>query len=195
MQALGLKRPLLSLHKFNERSREERIISELADGKKVALVSDAGSPGISDPGGALVESVWEAGYRVESVPGPCAVIAGMGISGFAGDRFHFLGFLPVKRGQRAKMLDAAVSMECPVVIYESPYRILKLMDELNQRVPDRWVVVCRELTKKFEEAVRGSVVDVEERLKSKKPRGEYVVVLDVPPRKRSSREKDLSSRI
>ena len=120
------------------------------------MVCDAGTPGISDPGDRLVRAVWEAGYRVEVIPGPCAAIAALAGSGLPAGEFHFIGFLPVKPGRRAKTLERLSRLEGTVVIYESPYRIQKLAEELIQWFAEREIVVCRELTKKFEEVIRGT---------------------------------------
>ena len=177
LKAYGLKRPLLSLHKFNERSREERVLDELGQGRVLALVSDAGSPGVCDPGARLVAAVWNAGFRVEAIPGACALICALTTAGFSGSDFYFGGFLPIKSGQRGKRLAQLAELSCSVVLYESPYRVLKLMAELVERFPGRQVAVCRELTKKFEEIQRGPVEAVNEQMKTRKPRGEYVVVL------------------
>lgn len=177
LKAYEINRPLLSLHKFNERSRQERVIAELQGEKTVALISDAGTPGISDPGSRLAGAVWESGFRVESIPGACAVIAGLSICGLNCDQFYFVGFLPIKSGQRARLLERVCSLQCAIVFYESPYRIPKLLPELKEWFPSREVAVCRELTKRFEEVVRGPVEKVVEALQDRKPRGEYVVII------------------
>src|SRR5947207_84298 len=150
-----ISKPLLSYFQFNEAKRSEEIIGRLGRREKVALVTDAGSPGISDPGERVVRAAIAAGFRVESVPGPSALVAALTASGLPADEFHFIGFLPHKSGQRRKKLEALKSVEGTLVLYESPYRIEKLLTELSDIFPDRQVVLARELTKKFEEFLRG----------------------------------------
>src|SRR5262249_49479676 len=146
-----ISKPLLSYFQFNEAKRSEEILARLAGGEKVALVTDAGSPGISDPGERVVRAAIAAGHRVESVPGPSALVAALTASGLPTDEFHFIGFLPHKSGQRRKMLEGLKESPATIVLYESPYRIEKLLGELQELYPDRRVVLARELTKKFEE--------------------------------------------
>src|ERR1043166_5685983 len=127
----GISRPLLSYFQFNEAKRSEEIIGRLARGEKVALVTDAGSPGISDPGERVVKAAIAAGFRVEPVPAPCALVAGLTASALPTDEFHCVGFLPDKSGQRLKRLQSLAGVEGTLVLYESPYRIEKLLGELN----------------------------------------------------------------
>ncbi|MCS1410787.1 MAG: Ribosomal RNA small subunit methyltransferase I [Verrucomicrobia subdivision 3 bacterium] len=177
LKSYDVRKPLLSYHRFNERGRQNRVIEYLHDGSTVALVSDAGTPGISDPGVRLTRTVWEAGYRVEVVPGPCAAVAALASSGLSTEEFHFVGFLPVKQGQRRKTLERLSLLPGTVVLYESPYRILKLIEELNRLFAERKLVVCRELTKRFEEVIRGTVAEVRGKLMKRKPKGEFVVMI------------------
>ena len=149
----------------------------LEQGGTVALVSDAGSPGISDPGQRVVEAVLAAGQRVEPVPGACALIAALTASGLPTDEFHFCGFLPVKSGQRAKRLAKLLDLPGTLALYESPYRITKLLGELAELAPAREVVLARELTKKFEQIQRGTAMELLERYGEKKPKGEFVVLV------------------
>src|SRR5215469_7772839 len=144
-----ISKPLLSYFQFNEAKRSEEIIERLKRGEKVALVTDAGSPGISDPGERVVKAASEAGFRVEAVPGPCALVAALTASGLPTEEFHFIGFLPHKSGQRRRKLENLKEVPGTLVLYESPYRIEKLLDELNEIIPERQVVMARELTKKF----------------------------------------------
>src|SRR5256712_11352874 len=155
LRQFGISKTLLSYFKFNEARRSEEIIERLRRGEKVALVTDAGSPGISDPGERVVKAALAAGFRVEPVPGPSAVIAALTASGLPTEEFHFIGFLPHKSGQRRKQLQALADVPGTLVLYESPYRIEKLLIELNEFFPDRQVILARELTKKFEEFLRG----------------------------------------
>lgn len=175
-----ISRPLLSYFQFNEAKRSEEIIERLGRGQKVALVTDAGSPGISDPGERVVKAAIAAGFRVESVPGPCALIAGLTASGLPTDEFHFIGFLPHKSGQRRNKLESLKAFDGTLVLYESPYRIEKLLAELNEVFPDRQVVLARELTKKFEEYLRGKPAELVELTKQRSLKGEFVVILSPP---------------
>ena len=126
----------------------------------MALVTDAGSPGISDPGERVVRAAIAAGFRVESVPGPCALVAAITASGLATEEFHFVGFLPHKSGQRRNKLESLKGIAGTLVFYESPYRIEKLLLELAEVFPERQVVLARELTKKFEEFLRGRPAEI-----------------------------------
>ena len=180
LKHFGISKPLLSYFQFNEAKRSEEIIGRLARGEKVALVTDAGSPGISDPGERVVKAAIAAGFRVESVPGPSALVAALTASGLPTEEFHFIGFLAHKSGQRRKKLEALRSFEGTLVLYESPYRIEKLLIELNDIFPDRQVVLARELTKKFEEFLRGKPQELLEVLKKRSLKGEFVVMVAGP---------------
>jgi 16S rRNA (cytidine1402-2'-O)-methyltransferase len=172
-----ISRPLLSYFQFNEARRSEEILERLARGEKVALVTDAGSPGISDPGERVVQAAIAAGFRVEAVPGPCALIAALTASGLPADEFHFVGFLPHKSGQRRNRLEALKLVGGTLVLYESPYRIGKLLGELQEVFPERNVVLARELTKKFEEYLRGKPGELLEATKQRSLKGEFVVLI------------------
>jgi 16S rRNA (cytidine1402-2'-O)-methyltransferase len=173
----GISRPILSYFRFNEAKRSEEILERLRRGEKVALVTDAGTPGISDPGERVVRAAVGAGFRVESVPGPCALVAALTASGLPTGEFHFIGFLPVKAGQRRKRLEGLRSVPGTLIFYESPYRVEKLVAELAELYPDCMVVLARELTKKFEEYLRGRPADLVARLKMRSIKGEFVVLV------------------
>jgi len=177
LKRLGLAKRQVSTHKFNEAKRSSEIISLLLNGGTVTLVCDAGSPGICDPGQRVVEAVLAAHQRVESVPGACALITGLTASGLATDEFHFCGFLPVKSGRRAKRLAQLLSFPGTLALYESPYRVVKLLKELDQNAPSRQIVLARELTKKFEQFQRGSASELLEFYRERKPKGEFVVLV------------------
>ena len=177
LKRLRLVKRQVSTHKFNEAKRSGEIISMLEQGGTVALVSDAGSPGISDPGQRVVEAVLAAGLRVEPVPGACALIAALTASGLPTDEFHFYGFLPVKSGQRTRRLGKLLDLPGTLALYESPYRITKLLGELAELAPAREVVLARELTKKFEQIQRGTATELLQRYGEKKPKGEFVVLV------------------
>jgi 16S rRNA (cytidine1402-2'-O)-methyltransferase len=172
-----ISKPLLSCFHFNEARRSEELIERLRRGEKVALVSDAGSPGISDPGQRVVRAVLAAGLRVEAVPGPCALVAALTASGLPTDEFHFLGFLPHKSGQRRNQLEALKSVPGTLALYESPYRVPKLLAELNEVFPGRPVVLARELTKKFEEFLRGTPAELLAATAQRSLKGEFVVLV------------------
>jgi 16S rRNA (cytidine1402-2'-O)-methyltransferase len=172
-----ISKPLLSYFQFNEAKRSEEILERLRHGEKVALVTDAGSPGISDPGERVVKAAVANGFRVEAVPGPSAMVAALTASGLPTNQFHFIGFLPHKSGQRRKMLEGLKTLTSTLVIYESPYRIEKLLAELQELYPNRQVVLARELTKKFEEYLRGAPAELLQHFKQRAVRGEFVVLI------------------
>ncbi len=181
LKHFGISKPLLSYFQFNEAKRSEEIIERLRRGEKVALVTDAGSPGISDPGERVVKAALEAGLRVEAIPGACALIAALTASGLPTEEFHFIGFLPHKSGQRRKQLEQLKAFDGTLILYESPYRIEKLLTELNEVFPERGVVLARELTKKFEEFLRGTPHELLEILKKRSLKGEFVVLVEGAP--------------
>jgi 16S rRNA (cytidine1402-2'-O)-methyltransferase len=172
-----ISKPLLSYFQFNEARRSEEIIERLRCGEKVALVTDAGSPGISDPGERVVKAAIAAGFRVEAVVGACALIGALTASGLPTEEFHFVGFLPHKSGQRRNQLEALKTVPGTLVFYESPYRIEKLFGELHEVYPDRDVVLARELTKKFEEFLRGKPAELLAIAQKRSLKGEFVVLV------------------
>jgi 16S rRNA (cytidine1402-2'-O)-methyltransferase len=172
-----ISKPLLSYFQFNEAKRSEEIIERLRRGEKVALVTDAGSPGISDPGERVVKAAIAAGFRVEAVAGPCALVAALTASGLPAGEFHFTGFLPHKSGQRRNKLESLKGVKATLVFYESPYRIEKLLGELIEVFPERDVVLARELTKKFEEFLRGKPAQLLEIAQKRSLKGEFVVLV------------------
>jgi 16S rRNA (cytidine1402-2'-O)-methyltransferase len=177
LKHFGISKPLASYFKWNEARRSEEILERLKRGEKIALVTDAGSPGISDPGERVVKAAIEHGFRVEPVPGPSALVAALTASGLATDEFHFIGFLPHKPGQRRKQLEKLKQFEGTLVLYESPYRIARLLGELKQVFGERKLVLARELTKKFEEFLRGTADELLERITSRGAKGEFVVLV------------------
>lgn len=177
LRHFGLSKPMLSYFQFNEAKRSEEILARLGRGEKVALVTDAGSPGISDPGERVVKAALAAGYRVEAVPGACALVAALTASGLPADEFHFVGFLPHKSGQRRNRLESLRAMTGTLIFYESPYRIEKLLGELNEVWPERDVVLARELTKKFEEYLRGKPAELLALAQKRSLKGEFVVLV------------------
>jgi 16S rRNA (cytidine1402-2'-O)-methyltransferase len=180
LKHFGISKPLLSYFQFNEAKRSEEILERLKRGEKVALVTDAGSPGISDPGERVVKAAVAAGFRVEAVVGPCALVGALTASGLPAEEFHFAGFLPHKSGQRRNRLESLKAVPGTLVLYESPYRIEKLLGELNEVFPGYNVVLARELTKKFEEFLRGSPAQLLEIAQKRTLKGEFVVLISPP---------------
>ena len=181
-----IEKPLISYHQHSKLEKINQIIDLLKQGKNLALVSDAGTPGISDPGNKLIEKVIESladKVKIIPIPGPSALVCAASVSGFPMDRFLFLGFPPSKR-KRKKFFEEIVKSKYPVILYESPYRILKTLKELyevetklntKQKLN---IVVCRELTKKFETIYRGKIEGVAEKIKNDKIKGEFVVIIN-----------------
>ncbi len=180
LKHFGISKPLLSCFQFNEAKRSGEILDRLRRGETVALVTDAGSPGISDPGERVVQAVVAAGLRVEPVPGPCALVAALTASGLPAEEFHFVGFLPHKPGRRRKKLEELRSSTATVVLYESPYRMERLLRELQELFPDRRVALARELTKKFEEFQRGTPAELLAAMADRAWRGEFVALIAPP---------------
>jgi 16S rRNA (cytidine1402-2'-O)-methyltransferase len=175
----GIAARTVALHEHNERVATARLLSALAEGKNVALVSDAGTPAISDPGALLVAAAHQAGVRVVPVPGPSAALAAFSASGFAANRFLFVGFLPSARTARRKALQA-LEAACPVVLYEAPHRVADTVEDLAERFGGaRQLLIARELTKKFEEIVRLPLAEARDWLRADAHRqqGEFVLVL------------------
>jgi 16S rRNA (cytidine1402-2'-O)-methyltransferase len=175
--AYGIQKPLCSYYEYNKVVRGEYLLGFLKAGKSVALVSDAGTPGISDPGFNLIRSVLAAGLPVVPVPGPTALISALSVSGFPANRFFFEGFLPVKSAARKKRIKELAGLKTTIVAYESPHRILSALDEMGDILGRRPVAVAREITKKFEEVLRGDAASVAGQLRRHpRPKGEFVVI-------------------
>ena len=175
----GIETPTTALHEHNERAVAGRLIEALREGRSIALVSDAGTPGLSDPGALLVERAHRAGIRVSPLPGPSAAAAAFSAAGFAADRCLFAGFLPAAAGARRKALEA-LDLPYPVILFEAPHRIADTLQDLAARFgPAREIVVARELTKKFEEVVRLSLAQAPGWLSAQPHRtqGEFVLVI------------------
>ncbi len=175
-QRYNINTPLTSYYEYNKAVKGDYLLKVLREGKHIALVSDAGTPGISDPGFSLIRSVLEAGIKVVSIPGPTALISALSISGFPTNKFIFEGFLPIKSGARKKRLARLKDLGVTVVLYESPHRILKTLQDMLEVLGNRQAVLVREVTKKFEEVIRGDIESLIEGLRASKPRGEFVVI-------------------
>lgn len=177
----GIKKPLISYWGEKEKLKAAETIQRLKEGRNVALISDAGTPGISDPGTLLIQKAIEEGIAVVPVPGPSAVIAALSLSGFCTREFTFFGFLPARPGQRKKMLSQICREQRTLVFYEAPHRLLASMADLADVMGDRPAVVIKELTKYHEEVLRGTVSDIGKRLEQSTIAGEYVIVLQGRP--------------
>ena len=178
LQKLGIKRPLVSYHDHNERGRSSQIVERLKAGEDAALVSDAGTPTISDPGYRLVRACREEELAVLAVPGASALLAALSISGLPTDRFCFEGFLPPKGKKREDRVSRILGSDCTSIIYESPHRLLKLVNSIATIDPEREIVITRELTKRYEEALHGPSSELEQQLVQRKSiKGEIVVLI------------------
>jgi 16S rRNA (cytidine1402-2'-O)-methyltransferase len=191
LEHFGIPATTVSLFEHNERVRVPALLRRLQDGESVAVVTDAGSPGIADPGYPLVRAAVEAGIRVESIPGPSAVIAALQVSGLPTDAFTFVGFLPVKPGARRRRLEELSERRETVVAFESPHRIEATLEDLEAAWGERPIALARELTKTFEQVLRGTAREVRAALVPEKRRGEMVLVLGGRTRsERAGRSRD-----
>jgi 16S rRNA (cytidine1402-2'-O)-methyltransferase len=187
-----VRKPLVSYHQFSEARRSAEFLQHFADGKSIALVSDAGMPGVSDPGERLVREAVAAGVLVEVIPGPSAPVVALAGSGFPMVPYYFGGFLPVKSGQRRKELARAAARECTSVYFESPHRVVRMLEDAVAEIPHMRLCAARELTKKFEEFRRGSPAELLAHFQAHEPRGEFCIVM-APPDKRAKAESDEAS--
>ena len=177
LKHLGIEKKLYSHHKFNEHATAASVAEAIGEGRTIALVSDAGTPGISDPGFLLVRTCVEAGIEVETLPGATALIPALVQSGFPCDRFCFEGFLPQKKGRTKRLMELSEEPRS-IIFYESPFRVVKCLEQLAEIFgADRKVSVSRELTKKFEQTVRGTIAEVLEYFREHEPKGEFVIVV------------------
>lgn len=178
LKHFGIDKKLTSHHKFNEHKSLPGLISRLKSGSLAALISDAGTPGISDPGFLLVRACIENGIEVECLPGPTALIPALAVSGLPADRFVFEGFLPQKKG-RQKRVNALADESRTMIFYESPFRLVKLLKQLSDAMgQERRACVCRELSKFFEEIKRGTLAELQQYYDQHPPKGEIVVVVE-----------------
>ena len=173
----NIKKPMISLHEHNEESRTADLVEEIAGGKSVVLITDAGTPGISDPGFRLIRACRERGLAVDVLPGPSAVITALVGSGLPTNAFYFGGFVPVKSGRRRAELERAVLRPETSVYFESPHRLVKTIQVLAEVAPEADVCVARELTKRFEEYRRGTPAELRAHYESRPPKGEITLVI------------------
>ncbi len=174
----GIRKAMVSYHEHNERRRTPQLIAHLREGRSVALLSDAGTPGISDPGYELVRACVAEGIPVVPVPGPSALLAALVVSGLPVDRFLFGGFVPRKAGERRSFFEELKSVRATLVFFESPERLLETLRDLREGMGDRRLAVCRELTKLHEEVFRGTVTEAIAHLEAHPPRGEITLVVE-----------------
>jgi 16S rRNA (cytidine1402-2'-O)-methyltransferase len=177
LKHLGIKKPFVSYHEHNEAIRTPELVEGLVRGENVALITDAGTPGVSDPGFRLIRECIKRGVPFTIIPGPSSILTALVGSGFSTDRFSFGGFLPVKSGQRERELRAAAERDETTIFFESPYRLIKTLVACTDVMPDRQVCVARELTKKFEEFRRGTAADLLAHYQMHPPKGEIVFVI------------------
>jgi len=182
-QRHDIQTPLTSYHKFNEAQRTESLVQRIQEGQAIALVSDSGMPTISDPGVRLIQACREAQLTITPIPGPTALATALACSGLPHTGFTFIGFLPPKSGGRQRELTRWADHSLPVILYESPHRLLKLMTEIEQHLgPDRRLFIARELTKKHEELLEGSPAEITAAFENRTVKGELVVILHpLPP--------------
>lgn len=173
-----IKVPMTSYHEFNKIDKAYQLIEKLQEGQNIAYITDAGTPGISDPGEELVKLCYEAGIQVISLPGASACVTALTVSGLATRRFAFEAFLPRDKKKRGIVLEELKTETRTIIIYEAPHHLLHTLEELYQTLGNRRVSVCRELTKKYEEVLRSTIADVISFYKNEQPRGEYVIVIE-----------------
>jgi len=173
-----IKTPMTSYHEFNKIDKAEYLVGQMKDGREVALVTDAGTPGISDPGEELVRQCYEAGIRVTSLPGPAACITALTLSGMSTRRFCFEAFLPADKNKRQWILEELKKETRTILLYEAPHRLVKTLEELKSALGDRTITLCRELTKQYEETWKTTLSGAIDRYRQEEPRGEWVLVVE-----------------
>jgi 16S rRNA (cytidine1402-2'-O)-methyltransferase len=180
---------LTSYHKFNKETKGEKLLEKLLNGLNIALVSDAGMPGISDPGYELVKLAADNNIKIIPVPGASAVLSALAVSGLDTKKFYFEGFLPVKKNQKIKILKELLNLKCTLVFYEAPHRILETLNIMHEVFGDRRAVIAREMTKKFEEFIRGGITDLITHFGKNTPKGEFTILIEG---ENSSSQKDVN---
>lgn len=183
-----IKTPMTSYHEYNKYEKGRYLVEQMQEGKNIALITDAGTPGISDPGEELVAMCYEAGIPVTSLPGPAACITALTISGLPTRRFSFEAFLPSDKKERAVILEELKRETRTIILYEAPHRLVKTLEELSEKLGDRKIALCRELTKKHETVFRGSLLEAVSWYKENPPKGECVMVLEGRSREEMEQE-------
>ena len=180
MKHFGIKKPFISYHEHNEAKRTAELVERLARGENIALITDAGTPGLSDPGLRLVRECIQRELSFSIIPGPSSILTALVGSGFSTEKFSFRGFLPVKTGRRERELRAAAESRETIIFFESPYRLTKTLAACIDVMPDRQLCIARELTKKFEEFRRGTARELLAHYEARPPKGEIVIVISAP---------------
>ena len=180
MKHFGIKKPFISYHEHNEAKRTAELVERLAAGENVALITDAGTPGLSDPGLRLVRECIQRELSFTIIPGPSSILTALVGSGFSTEKFSFRGFLPVKAGRRQRELRAAAESGETAIFFESPYRLIKTLAACIDVMPDRQLCIARELTKKFEEFRRGTAHELFAHYQAHPPKGEIALVISAP---------------
>jgi len=188
----GISKPLMSYWGEKEKVKSDEVLAKLCEGRSVALISDAGTPGISDPGSVLIGKAVAEGISVVSVPGPSALVAAISLSGLPVKEFTFVGFLPPRKSQRRKMLDDPSIEKRTLVFYEAPHRILETLEDMSDLFGERNAAVVKEITKIHEEVLRGSIADILPVLHNKTIAGEYVIIVEGMRKTEASREDALN---
>ncbi|MFN3234699.1 MAG: 16S rRNA (cytidine(1402)-2'-O)-methyltransferase [Gammaproteobacteria bacterium] len=196
LQHYGIQKPMMALHEHNERSQVENILAKLGQGKNIALISDAGTPLISDPGAKMVASVRAEGYEVSPIPGPCAAVSALSVSGIENTRFCFEGFLPAKAQARIKALEVLKHESRTIIFYESPHRILETLNAISEVFSDRKIMLIKEITKIHESIVEGSAQEVVNWIQAEpgREKGEFVLLIESVADAAESVESDLHLR-
>ncbi len=185
----GIKTPVTSYHEHNKHRKAEFLVSQLLDGKNIALITDAGTPAISDPGEELVRQAYKAGITITSLPGPCALVTALTLSGLSTQRFAFEAFLPSEKKERDRILEDLVCETRTIILYEAPHRLKKTLAELLEALGDRPVAIVRELTKIHETVLRTSLEEAVKIYENTEPRGEYVLVIEGKTQNEIDRQK------
>lgn len=173
-----IKTPMTSYHEFNKYDKAKQLVEMMKEGKNIAIITDAGTPGISDPGEEVVRQCFEAGIQVTSLPGPAACITALTMSGQKTRRFCFEAFLPKDKKEKVAVLEELKNETRTIIIYEAPHRLARTLKELRETLGNRQLTLCRELTKKYEEADKTTIDQTIEKYNEKEPRGEYVLVIE-----------------
>ena len=173
---LEISKPMISCHRHNENEKSNKIIEKLKDGKNIAIVSDAGTPGISDPGEEVVKEAIKEDIQIIPIPGACAAINALIVSGIDTKEFYFLGFLPLNKKLRKEKLNEIKNINKTIILYEAPHKILNTINDLENILENRQVVFAREITKIHEEFIRGTIKEIKEKIEN--PKGEFVIIIE-----------------
>ena len=173
---LEISKPMISCHRHNENEKSNKIIEKLKEGKNIAIVSDAGTPGISDPGEEVVKEAIKENIKIIPIPGACAAINALIVSGIDTKEFYFLGFLPLNKKLRKEKLNEIKNINKTIILYEAPHKILNTINDLENILENRQVVFAREITKIHEEFIRGTIKEIKEKIEN--PKGEFVIIIE-----------------